>query len=302
LSAETVQVRSHVLVLCLAFETTDPENSACLRASSFFLLPGKSTLLRILAETCALDTQVSSVDEGVKYTGKITSPRDVRVAFVEQEPPMPADVTVSDAVLGVGSGAESLDEAFVAGRSSVYQVLRRYRRAVEKAESDPQEFSDASTAMESSDGWSVLTKADEVSTRLRVQHLYNVPLSQLSGGERKRVALAAALVQDPDVLLLDEPTNHLSLSAIQWLTDLILEQKKLTLLVVSHDRAFLNEVCDRILELDRGSLYTHEGNYAAYLEGKQIRLEQEDSEIATAKTKHRRELEWMRRQPQVSLH
>lgn len=104
------------------------------------------------------------------------------------------------------------------------------------------------------DGWSVLTKAEEVATKLRVQHLQDRLLSKLSGGERKRVALAAALVQEPDVLLLDEPTNYLSLAGVQWLADLLRDNKKLTILMVTHDRAFLDEVCDRILELDRGQL------------------------------------------------
>lgn len=115
-------------------------------------------------------------------------------------------------------------------------------------------FTSASAAMDAMDGWSVLTKAEEVATKLRVQHLQDRLLSKLSGGERKRVALAAALVQEPDVLLLDEPTNYLSLAGVQWLADLLRDNKKLTILMVTHDRAFLDDVCDRILELDRGQL------------------------------------------------
>jgi ABC transport system ATP-binding/permease protein len=108
--------------------------------------------------------------------------------------------------------------------------------------------------MDAMDGWSVLTKAEEIATKLRVQHLQNRFLSKLSGGERKRVALAAALVQEPDVLLLDEPTNYLSLAGVQWLADLLRDSKKLTILMVTHDRAFLDDVCDRIVELERGQL------------------------------------------------
>ena len=108
--------------------------------------------------------------------------------------------------------------------------------------------------MDALDGWSILTKADEVATKLRVHHIQDRLLSKLSGGERKRVALAAALIQEPDVLLLDEPTNYLSLAGVQWLSDLLQSNKKLTILMVAHDRAFLDEVCDRILELDRGQL------------------------------------------------
>jgi ABC transport system ATP-binding/permease protein len=115
-------------------------------------------------------------------------------------------------------------------------------------------FASASADMDALDGWSVLTKAEEVATKLRVHHLQQRTLSKLSGGERKRVALAAALVQEPDVLLLDEPTNYLSLAGVQWLSDLLRDNKKLTILMVTHDRAFLDDVCDRILELDRGQL------------------------------------------------
>ena len=130
-----------------------------------------------------------------------------------------------------------------------------------------------------------------------MDHLKDMPLSKLSGGERKRVALAAAFVQRPDVLLLDEPTNHLDLEAIRLLSDLIADEKKMTLLTITHDRAFLNDVCDRMLELDNGSLYGYEGNYAAYLEGKEARLANEDAVMASTKKKFSSELAWMRKQP-----
>ena len=271
---------------------------------------GKSTFLRILAEACGYDNNNNSgaisnggdrARDNVPYTGTVECPRDVRVAFVEQEPPSPSDVSVSDALLGItyisspGSNSNSNNSG---GISSVYEAVRQYRIASLHASTDPDGFAHAAAAMDATNGWGVLTKADEVSTRLRVKHLEDQPLSSLSGGERKRVALAAALVREPDVLILDEPTNHLDLAAIQWLSDLIQEKKKMTLLTVTHDRAFLGEVCNTILELDRGSFYTYEGDYANYLQGKEDRLAIEDANVQNAKTKFRGELEWMRRQPQ----
>ncbi len=273
---------------------------------------GKSTFLRILAEASGYATSDSpgnyqNARDNVSYTGTVECPRDIRVAFVEQEPPSPSGVSVSDALLGItsisssgGSNANGNSNTGNArGVSSVYEIVRRYRLASMNASTDPDEFANAAAAMDATNGWAVLTKADEVATRLRVKHLEDQPLSSLSGGERKRVALAAALVRDPDVLILDEPTNHLDLAAIRWLSDLIQEKRKMTLLTVTHDRAFLEEVCNTILELDRGSFYTYEGSYANYLEGKEERLAIEDQSVREAKAKYKKELDWMRRQPQA---
>lgn len=260
---------------------------------------GKSTLLRILAEQCCLvDNTVDGAAASYKYSGVIEAPRNVRVAYVEQEPAMPDDVTVGDALLGLTSStAESETGNNNTGKKSVYDVVRRYRRAIATAETDPERLSLAAAAMDTVSGWDVLTKAEEVATRLRVRHLQDEPLQKLSGGERKRVALAAALVQEPDVLLLDEPTNFLSLAGVQWLADLLAD-RTLTLLMVTHDRAFMS-VCNCIVELDQGKMYEYEGSYQDYLMGKQERLALTDQAIQSAKAKYRLELDWMRRQPQA---
>merc|ERR1711862_164649 len=128
-------------------------------------------------------------------------------------------------------------------------------------------------------GWDILTKSEEIASKFHIHHLLSQPLNQLSGGQRKRVALAASIIQDPQVLLLDEPTNHLDLLGLQYLTNHILEKgRTMTLLMVTHDRAFLDDICDTIIELDQGTLYSYtlsqqqqqqtNSMYASYLQGK----------------------------------
>ena len=262
---------------------------------------GKSTFLRILSESCGGvgAGESSRARENINYKGEVECPRDVKVSFVEQEPPSPSDITVSDALLGVTDAKSTSAGGSASGVMSVYEAVRQYRITSLNAADDPDGFAAAAAKMDTLNGWDVLTKADEVATKLRVKKLEDQPLSSLSGGERKRVALAAALVQEPDVLILDEPTNHLDLAAIRWLSDLIKEKRKMTLLTVTHDRAFLEEVCNSILELDRGSFYTHEGTYSSFLQGKAERLANEDQAFREAKKKYKNELDWMRRQPQA---
>jgi len=266
---------------------------------------GKSTFLKILHESYLNSNGfVSSYSSSTnyKYTGKVQVPKTVRISMVEQEPPLPADITVGDAILGITETTTS------AGSSSNNRmdVVRKYRLVSQQAESgsnfDADVFMKASAEMDYLGGWDVLTKAEEIATKLKIHHLQDQSLSNLSGGERKRVALCAALVEEPDVLLLDEPTNFLSLAGVEWLADLLTDKNsnpKLTILMVTHDRAFLEQVCNQIVELDRGSLYEHPGSYSAYLEGKEERLAAEDAAIANAKSKYKVELEWMRRQPQA---
>eukprot|EP00977_Amphora_coffeiformis_P009256 scaffold2103_cov185-Amphora_coffeaeformis.AAC.1 len=254
---------------------------------------GKSTFLRILAATVGYDGSVD--DLSFSFTGQVSAPKNLRIAYVEQEPSVPSGVTVMDALLGITETQEQTPS-----KNTVYAAVRRYRLAVTRAEENPDEFTQATANMEKWTGsWDVLTRADEISSKLRVGHLQDQPLSKLSGGERKRVALAAALVQEPDVLLLDEPTNFLSLAGVQWVSDLLNQDPNLTILVVTHDRAFLDDVCNRVLELDNGKFYEYIGSYETYLKEKDARLEREEAALQANKNKYKIELEWMRRQPQA---
>ena len=281
---------------------------------------GKSTLLKILHESYLTTNDImsssysSSSSSDYKYTGKVQIPKTIRISMVDQEPPAPGDVTVGDAILGI-----DIDNVFSSSSLSsknIMDVVRRYVVSSKYAAAgegdgikdigyDPSIFVKASSDMDDLGGWDVLTKAEEITTKLKVHHLQDQPLAKLSGGERKRVALCAALIEEPDVLLLDEPTNFLSLAGVEWLADFLTERssggnnKQLTILMVTHDRSFLEQVCDRIVELDRGSLYEHPGTYSSYLQAKEERLATEDAAIQSAKSKYRVELEWMRRQPQA---
>ncbi len=146
----------------------------------------------------------------------------------------------------------------------------------------------------------LVLKAKQILTQLKISDLQQ-PMGQLSGGQQKRVALANVLITEPDLLILDEPTNHLDLEMIEWLEG-FLNRGNRTLLMVTHDRFFLDRVCNVILELDDKTIYTYRGNYSYYLEKRQERIDQQRAEIQRANNLYRRELEWMRRQPQARGH
>lgn len=237
---------------------------------------GKSTLLRILA---GLD---------IPDSGNVTLRRDTRVIYLEQEPPYDPEKTVSEVLF-----SDSIP---------VISLIREYELLLEEqskstTDFDPAKLASVTSRMDAEHAWDYEVRVRQVLSRLDIHDL-NQPLRNFSGGQRKRIALARVLLEPADLLILDEPTNHLDVEMVEWLEDL-LSRSTLTLLLVTHDRYFLDQVCDRILELDRGKIYSYEGNYSWFLEKKAEREENEERVVDKARNIYRTELEWARRMPKA---
>ena len=230
---------------------------------------GKSTLLRILL---GLEPQDS---------GSVTYERDLTKAFLPQLPDLPEEGTVL--------------EACFSKYDPIAQLTLRWELAITQDDSTAME--QLLPEMEASGAWSYEQRAKEILGALGI-HDYARPLKGLSGGEKKRVALAGTLISQPDLLFLDEPTNHLDLKSIEWLEG-YLSRSTMGLLLITHDRYFLDRVCNHIIELDGGKLYRYKGNYDYYLEKREERHEEAEAARERALNLYRRELDWMRRQPQA---
>ena len=230
---------------------------------------GKSTLLRLLAGTEAADSV------------KITFRNGVRVSFLEQLPEFSPGLTVLDAAL------DSDDELAV--------LVRRYEESI--AAGNGEATAEIAHEMDSRQAWDYLDRMKQTLTMLGINDL-GARMENLSGGQRKRVALARVVIRQPDFLILDEPTNHLDIAMIEWLEN-YLRRSRMTLLMVTHDRYFLDRVCNRIIELDNRTAYIYDGNFEYYLRRRAERIEAMGAELARVRNTLRREQEWMRRQPQA---
>ena len=230
---------------------------------------GKTTLLNILAGKEDYEA------------GRITRRRDLKIAYLEQDPKLPAGKTVLDACL--------------TGDSPALRAIAAYELAL--GSGDEERLHRAMAEMDALQAWNYESQVKQILSRLRITD-YGQPTGQLSGGQVKRVALAGALIREPELLILDEPTNHLDLETTGWLED-YLSRSRMSLLMVTHDRYFLDRVCTDIVELDDRTTYSYKGNYSLYLEKRQQRLDEADARRERDANLYRKELDWMRRQPQA---
>ncbi|MBS1773306.1 MAG: ABC-F family ATP-binding cassette domain-containing protein [Bacteroidetes bacterium] len=237
---------------------------------------GKSTLLRLLAGQ-------DQPDEGKVWINK-----DVTVALFEQEPKFNEDLSVVDNIFHY--------------KHPVAEALREYERILDADEKDPVALSEALAKIDELNAWDFEAKVKQILGKLNIHHLQQ-PVKTLSGGQRKRVALAQTLIDigfehKHVLLIMDEPTNHLDVQMVEWLEH-YLNQENVTLLMVTHDRYFLDAVCDEIWELDNNTIYEYKGDYENYLEKKAARIESQAASIDKARNEYRKELEWMRKQPKA---
>ncbi len=237
---------------------------------------GKSTLLKILS---GKDT----VDEGSIWIHK-----DVTVALFEQEPQFAEELSVLDNIFHY--------------RHPVAEAMRNYEKILAEGSKDHEALSAALSRIDELGAWDFEAKVHQILNKLNIHNL-DQKVKTLSGGQRKRVALAQVLIDigfehKHVLLIMDEPTNHLDVTMVEWLEN-YLNMQKVTLLMVTHDRYFLEDVCDEIWELDEEKLYTYEGDYQSYLEKKAARIENTISNIDKARNQFRKELEWMRKQPKA---
>jgi ATP-binding cassette subfamily F protein uup len=232
---------------------------------------GKSTLLKLLA------------GQFLPVEGKVVQARDLRMGYLEQDPSFDKAYTISDYIFHSDNKQQ--------------QLIRQYEELLENDPENTKAIDKVTEEISDCDAWEYEYKIKTILGRLDIHHL-NQKIDTLSGGQKKRLALARLLIEDPDVYLLDEPTNHLDIDTIEWLEKLLTDGAK-TILMVTHDRYFLDNVCNEILEIDNGKIIPYIGNYGYYLEKKAERESTLELQFQKNSNLLKKELEWMRRQPQA---
>ena len=231
---------------------------------------GKTTLLNIIAGKDQPDS------------GQVVFRKGIHIGFLSQNPSFNEELTV--------------EETIFATDNPILRLIQEYEHALQHPESE-MAYQKAFEQMERHNAWDFETQYKQILFRLKLDNL-QLKVKNLSGGQKKRLALANVLISKPDLLILDEPTNHLDLEMIEWLEQYFAKEN-LTLFIVTHDRYFLERVCNEILELDNGELFSYKGNYSYFLEKKEQRLAQEQASVEKAKNLYVKELDWMRRQPKA---
>lgn len=232
---------------------------------------GKSTLLKLLAERF------------LPLEGKIVKNKSVRIGFLDQEPTFPDGFSISDFIFSLENKQQ--------------QLIKEYEELIEQEHPDEDHLNRLYGELSEHNAWEYEHEIKTILSRMGITHLQQ-QISTLSGGQKKRLALAKLLIEDPDFYILDEPTNHLDIDTIEWLEKLLTSGNK-TILLVTHDRYFLDNVCNTIVELDKGKTFTYNGNYAYFLEKKSEREASDEATFQKNKNLLKKELEWMRRMPQA---
>ena len=231
---------------------------------------GKTSILNIIA---GLDTP----DEG-----QVIQRKDIQIAYLSQNQIFDDSLTI--------------EQTIFATENRILPIIKQYEKALENPE-DSDNYQKAFDLMDQHNAWDFETQYKLVLSKLKLNDL-SMKVGKLSGGQKKRLSLAVLLINKPDLIILDEPTNHLDLEMIEWLEEYF-KKEKITLFMVTHDRYFLERVCNEIIELDHGELYKYKGNYSYYLEKKEERVTQEATTTNKAKNLFKKELDWMRRQPKA---